>query len=443
MESEQFLSKANTKFALALFQKLREEENNGNIFYSPFSISAALAMVKLGTAGNTATQISEVLCFSEPAAPQPEVDCAQMSQQTNQPYAMQSQMQTRMQMRTQIQRTSRLPGYLRKCIKPQDDNNNVDESFAKLLEELKKPDALYALNLANRLYGEETYTFRDDFLDETKKYYDAKLEKVDFSSNPETARTTINNWVEERTEGKITDLLASDAVTSSTRMVLVNAIYFKGKWNSQFKEEDTIEVQFRINKNEEKTVKMMQQKSKFYFNFNEEAGFKVLELPYEGNDPNKHDLSMIIILPNDREDDTALEKLEKELTYDKFKEWTGKEAMMNTEVQVSLPRFKVEESYDLKKVLMSMGIVDAFDVSLSNFSGMSENNNLLLSKVVHKSFVEVNEEGTEAAAATAAVVSERSAMIIETFNADHPFLFFIRHNPSNTVLFAGRFSTPE
>uniref|UniRef100_A0A8C6SWZ1 Serpin B6 n=1 Tax=Neogobius melanostomus TaxID=47308 RepID=A0A8C6SWZ1_9GOBI len=436
MGSETFLSKANTRFALDLFKKFSEEDNTGNIFYSPFSISAALAMVKLGAAGNTATQMSEVLCFSEPAVPQPPGDGPQM-QQTHRPYAMQSQMQTRMQMRNQI--TSRLPAYLVKCLKPQDDKENVDANFGQLFGELNKPDALYALSIANRLYGEQTFTFNRDFLSETKKHYDAQLETVDFASNAEASRIQINNWVKEKTQDKIIDLLASDAVGSSTRLVLVNAIYFKGKWAAQFEEESTFDTEFRLNKTDKKPVKMMRQKIKFPFSFLEEVNCKVLELPYKGED-----LSMIIFLPIDIEDDTTgLEKLEKELTYDKFKEWTGKDRMLQVEVEVSLPRFKMEESYDMKKVLTSMGMVDAFDVSKSNFSGMSVSNDLVLSAVVHKAYVEVNEEGTEAAAATAAVVLERAAMIVEKFTADHPFLFFIRHNSSNTVLFAGRFSSPE
>ncbi|KAK7881254.1 hypothetical protein WMY93_029663 [Mugilogobius chulae] len=345
-----------------------------------------------------------------------------------------------MQMRSQIQQTSRLPAYLRKCLKPQNANDDdVDASFAQLLSELDKPDALYALNIANRLFGEKTYTFDQHFLSEIKKHYRAELETADFVSDAETSRTHINTWVEEKTKGKITDLLPSGSVDSLTKLVLVNAIYFKGKWGSQFEEENTDDADFRLNKTDKKPVKMMTQKAKFHFSFIEEANCKVLEMPYEGKD-----LSMILILPNDIDDETTgLQKLNKELTYDKFKEWTGRDTMGFVEVQVRLPRFKMMESYDLNEVLKAMGIVDAFDVSLSDFSGMSSANDLVLSKVVHKAFVEVNEEGTEAAAATGAIVANRTALITETFFADHPFLFFIRHNSSNCVLFAGQFCSPE
>uniref|UniRef100_A0A8C6WJG6 Serpin domain-containing protein n=1 Tax=Neogobius melanostomus TaxID=47308 RepID=A0A8C6WJG6_9GOBI len=299
MGSEMFLSKANTTFALALYKKFSEEDNTGNIFYSPFSISAALAMVKLGTAGNTARQMSEVLGFSAPGSSQPEGNSCQISVQTARPHPIQSQMQTRMPM----------------CIrKARDDKENVDASFAQLLGELNKPDALYALNIANRLYGEQTYAFNEFFLAKTKKYYNAQLETMDFRSSAEASRININNWVEEQTKDKITNLLPPDSVDSLTKLVLVNAIYFKGKWEAQFQKEVTVEAEFRLNKNDKKTVKMMQRKTKLHLSFVKEANCQILELPYKGKD-----LSMIILLPNDIEDDTTgLEKLEKELTYEKF-----------------------------------------------------------------------------------------------------------------------------
>uniref|UniRef100_A0A4W6E580 Serpin B6 n=1 Tax=Lates calcarifer TaxID=8187 RepID=A0A4W6E580_LATCA len=185
---------------------------------------------------------------------------------------------------------------------------------------------------------------------------------------------------------------------------------------------------------------MMQQKSKFSLATIPEANCQILEMPYEGED-----LSMLIFLPNEIEGDTTgLEKLEKELTYEKFVEWTRPDLMGQTEVEVRLPRFKMEETYDLNKVLIGMGMVDAFSREKSDFSGMSSAIDLFLSKVVHKAFIEVNEEGTEAAAATAAAMSERSLMIPAMFIADHPFLFFIRHNTtmSCTLTFTSRCCCP-
>uniref|UniRef100_A0A674NF21 Serpin B6 n=1 Tax=Takifugu rubripes TaxID=31033 RepID=A0A674NF21_TAKRU len=352
---------ANTSFSLALFRKLSDNDTTANIFYSPFSISSALAMVLLGARGNTAAQMSEVH-HSNPAA------------------------------------------------------DDVHVSFSQLLNELHKENAPYALSVANRLYGEQSYQFVEDFLGSTKKHYRAELESVDFRAAAETSRSNINSWVEKQTEGKIKDLLAKGIVTGDTRLVLVNAIYFKGNWDKQFKEKATRDATFHISK---VTV--------------------VLELPYVGKE-----LSMLIFLPKQIEDSTTgLEKLEKLLTYDNFMEWTRPEMMKEVEVQVGLPRFKMEEKCNMKNILVSMGMVDAFDVAASDFSGMSPANDLVLSEVIHKAFVEVNEEGTEAAAATGVVFTLLCAVFPQNFYADHPFLFFIRHNPSRNILFAGRYCSPE
>ncbi|XP_058482372.1 leukocyte elastase inhibitor-like isoform X1 [Solea solea] len=434
------LDKANTTFCLDLLKQLSEEDKTANIFFSPFSISSALAMVMLGAGGNTASQISEVLCFTEKQQPPAPGEIV-----SEKPSAMRSQMNTRLQMQTQIQQSTRLPKYLlevfsgcSQCLKNRNSEDDVHAKFSKLLETLNNPDVPYNLSVANRLYGEQTFQFLEGFLAGTKKHYNAELESLDFNSNAEEARVKINSWVEKKTQDKIKDLLASGVVDSATVLVLVNAIYFKGNWDQQFEEDSTIDADFRLNKNDTKPVKMMRQKSKFSFATIPEANCKILEMPYEGKD-----LSMFIILPNDIEDDTTgLEKLEKELTYEKFVEWTHPDLMGQTEIEVRLPRFKMEETYDMNDVLKSMGIVDAFDLTKSDFSGMSPATNLVLSKVVHKAFLEVNEEGTEAAAATAAVISERFIMIPEVFIADHPFLFFILHKTEKSVLFVGRFCSP-
>ncbi|XP_029955717.1 leukocyte elastase inhibitor-like isoform X4 [Salarias fasciatus] len=424
------VNEANTRFFLALLKKLSEDDSTGNIFFSPFSISAALAMVLLGAAGNTAAQMSEVLGFRSKETASSETEPMSTDSSTSPPL-FQSQRQM------QIQRPAKLPKYLQSLKNSEQDE--LHAKFAQLLEDFYKADAPYDLNLANRLYGEQSYEFVKLFLEETKKFYSAELETVDFKSGAEGARLNINSWVEQQTQGKVKDLLAQGVVSDMTRLVLVNAIYFKGKWAEQFKEEYTVDDRFRINKTETKPVKMMRQKKKFHINTLPEVNSQIIELPYVGED-----LSMFIILPNDIEDETTgLKKLEQELTFDKFEEWSNLDAMGKNEVELSLPRFKLEESYSLKEVLSSMGMVDAFDVSKSNFSGMSPANDLVLSSVVHKAFVEVNEVGTEAAAATAAVVGTRSVVIPDRFVADHPFLFFIQHKPTKTVLFAGRYSSPE
>uniref|UniRef100_A0A3B3ZPH4 Serpin B6 n=1 Tax=Periophthalmus magnuspinnatus TaxID=409849 RepID=A0A3B3ZPH4_9GOBI len=385
------LSTANTSFALNLFKSLGDNDRCTNVFFSPLSISSALAMVLLGARGNTATQMLELKHHNSNLS------------------------------------------------------DDVHSSFSTLLQEFHKPDAPYALSVANRLYGEETYQFVENFLEETRKYYNAELQTVDFQSKSEEARVTINTWVEQQTQGKIKDVLAKGVVDSLTKLVLVNAIYFKGNWNKQFNKHVTDPQPERLHsapfvhlflQNETKPVKMMHQKSKFPLTFIGEINCQIIELPYE-----EKVLSMLIFLPSSIED--GLEKLEQQLTYENFVEWTRPDMMDEVEVQLGLPRFKMEETYDLKNVLTSMGMVDAFDMGRSNFSGMSPGNDLFLSKVVHKAFVEVNEEGTEAAAATAAIMMLRCAPMSPRFIADHPFMFFIRHNTTKTILFAGRYCSPE
>ncbi|KTF82213.1 hypothetical protein cypCar_00039828 [Cyprinus carpio] len=377
------LSAAHTRFSLSLFQKISEGQASANVFYSPLSISAALSMLSLGAGGNTASQMSRTLHFPEA-------------------------------------------------------EGEIHAGFTKLLSEINRAGAPYALSLASRLYGEQSYTFIQKFLSDTKRLYEAELETVDFSNNADAARVNINTWVEKQTHEKIKDLLAEGDVDSLTRLVLVNAIYFKGSWERKFREEHTREQQFKINKNESKPVQMMSQKAKFPLAFIPDVNCQILELPYAGKD-----LSMLIMLPNTMEDNTTgLQKLESALTYENFVEWTRPDMMDLLEVEVSLPRFRMEETYDMKALLVSLGMVDAFDSQRADFSGLSPNNDLVLSKVVHKSFVEVNEEGTEAAAATGAVMMMRCLMRPERFNADHPFLFFIRHNPSKSVLFYGRVCSP-
>uniref|UniRef100_A0A671S4Z4 Serpin B6 n=1 Tax=Sinocyclocheilus anshuiensis TaxID=1608454 RepID=A0A671S4Z4_9TELE len=380
------LSAANTQFSLNLFKKISGGNTSGNVFYSPISISSALAMVSLGAKGETA---------------------AQMLKPT--------------------------PG--------QKTEDQIHSSFNKLMSELKKLGAPYVLSLANRLYGEQSYQFVEKFLNDAKKYYEAGLEEVDFKKKSEAARVDINKWVEKNTQEKIKNLLPRESVNDATKLVLVNAIYFKANWEKKFPKEATRDGQFKLNKTQTKPVKMMRQKSKFPLAFIPEMNSQVLELPYVGNN-----LSMLIILPNEIQDETTgLQKVRQHGLYTLKnalgKIWTN--PMFQEQVQISLPKFKMAETYGMVQFLISMGMEDAFDLQKVNLSGMSPNNDLVVSKVIHKAFVEVNEEGTEAAAATGIVI-ETTSMPLDpkTFIADHPFLFFIRHNPSNSILFYGRFCSP-
>ncbi|XP_050986642.1 leukocyte elastase inhibitor-like [Labeo rohita] len=434
------LPAANTQFSLNLFKKINEKDASKNVFYSPLSISSALAMVSLGAKGNTAAQMFKVLCFTNPPKP---ADAATSGshQQPQKPQitcGVKGQHGPSMMQQTQ---KFELPPELKKQAQSapgQKTEEQIHSGFNKLMSELNKPGVPYALSLANGLYVDQSYQFVDKFLNDAKRYYEAGLEKVDFIKKSDASRVDINKWVEKKTQGKIKDLLPHGSIDAMTRLVLVNAIYFKGNWERKFPKEATVDGQFKLNKNQTKPVKMMNQKAEFPLAFIPQMNCQVLELPYVGKN-----LSMLIILPNEIHDETTgLQKLEKALTYEKLMEWTKREVMYKQEVQVSLPKFKMEQTYDMKSLLISMGMEDAFDLQKVNLSGMSPNNNLVVSKVIHKAFVEVNEEGTEAAAATAAVVMSRCLRIPQVFNADHPFLFFIRHNPTKSILFYGRFCSP-
>ncbi|KAM4906280.1 uncharacterized protein FYW23_001052 [Sylvia borin] len=375
------LSDANSRFALDLLRRFSEANPTGNVFFSPVSISAALAMVLLGAKGDTETQVLKTLHL--------------------------------------------------------DKVEDVHSRFQALTMDINRSNAPYLLRLASRLFGEKSYSFLPDFLTKTRKLYGADLATVDFLQACDKARKEINQWVEEKTEGKIPELLCEGSVDSMTKLVLVNAIYFKANWAEKFQEADTTDAPFRLNKNERRTVKMMYQKNKFNFGYLPEEKIRVLELPYE-----ERELSMIILLPDDTEEDsTGLQKMERQLTLEKLQEWTRPEHLYSADVHVHLPKFKLEESYNLKSDLAAMGLLDVFDSGKADLSGMSGARDLFLSEVVHKAFVEVNEEGTEAAAATAGIAM-LCMVIEENFNADHPFLFFIRHNPTQSILFMGRYASP-
>ncbi|XP_033719657.1 serpin B6 isoform X1 [Delphinus delphis] len=375
------LLEANGTFALTLLKHLGEDSSQ-NVFISPISISSALAMVLMGAQGDTAAQMSQALSLSRSSG----------------------------------------------------GGGDVHQDFQNLLTEVNRTGTQYLLRTANRLFGEKTYDFLPSFKDACRKFYQAEMEELDFISAAEESRKHINTWVAQRTEGNIIDLLSPGSVDSMTSLVLVNAIYFKGNWENQFNQQLTKERPFKVSKNVEKPVQMMFKKSTFKMTYIEEISTKILVLPYVGSE-----LNMIIMLPDEN---TDLKTVEKELTYEKFVEWTRPDLLDEEEVEVSLPRFKLRESYDLEGVLRALGVTDAFEGARADFSAMSAQSNLCLSRVVHKAFVEVDEQGTEAAAATAAVLMLRCARITPRFCADHPFLFFIQHSKTRGLLFCGRLSCP-
>jgi serpin B len=292
--------------------------------------------------------------------------------------------------------------------------------------------ATYQLLVANALWGQKGYGFLPEFLNLAKTHYGAGLNEADFVGAPEEARQKINAWVEDKTNKKIQDLITPGVLNELTRLVLVNAVYFKGDWVSKFDKARTRDEPFVLITGQNVNAPMMSQTGKFGYAEVEDA--QLLEMPYVGGV-----LSMVIVLPKKAD---GLPTLEQQLTSETLAEWLGK--VHKTEVRVAVPRFKMTCQFSLNQALMALGMVDAFTPDRADFSGMNGRRDLYISAALHKAFVDVNEEGTEAAAATGVVVGITSApMEPIIFRADHPFLFAIRDTRTGAMLFVGRVMNPK
>ena len=368
----------NNAFAVALYDQLGHQA--GNLFFSPESISTALAMAYAGARGNTATEMAKALHFTLPPA-------------------------------------------------------RLDGAMGALLRDLNAAHSEYQLNVANALWAQQGYTFLDQFLNLLKTDYGAGLQQLDFQGAPEAARSTINQWVEQRTQNRIKDLLAPGSLRPDTRLVLTNAIYFLGNWQTQFDKAQTRDEDFYLSQTKSATAPLMHREGSFgYF---DGGSFQVLEIPYKSNE-----LSLIVLLPKER---SGLAGLEKSMTAANLQEWLRQMAPVS-KVIVTLPRFKATQEFELSSALRALGMPQAF-ASNADFSGMTGKRDFAISAVIHKAFVDVNEEGTEAAAATA-VTMRALAMRVPgppppVFRADHPFVFLIRDNGSRSILFMGRMTDPS
>ncbi|KAM6135153.1 LOW QUALITY PROTEIN: ovalbumin-related protein X-like [Pterocles gutturalis] len=385
------ISAANAEFCFDVFKELKAHHANDNIFYSPLSIIAALAMVYLGARGNTEYQMEKVLHFDKIAG---------------------------------------LGGTIQtKCGK----SVNIHLLFKELLSDITAPKANYSLHIANRLYAEKTRPVLPIYLKCVKKLYRAGLEMVNFKTASDQARQLINSWVENQTNGKIKDFLSSGSVGLDTAMVLVNAIYFKGIWKTAFEEEHTREVPFSVTKQESRPVQMMCQNSTFKVATVAAEKMKILEIPYASGE-----LSMLVLLPDDV---SGLEQLENQINFEKLTQWTSPNVMEKKKVKVYLPRMKIQEKYNLTSVLMALGMTDLFSPS-ANLSGISSAKSLKISEAMHEAYMEVNEEGTEMAGSAGVMGDTKHFSEFEEFKADHPFLFLIKHNPTNIILFFGKYCSP-
>nr|XP_021153226.1 ovalbumin-related protein X isoform X1 [Columba livia] len=390
------ISAANAEFSFDVFKELKVQHANENIFYSPLSIIAALAMVYLGARGNTEYQMEKVLHFDKIAGLGGTIQ-------------------------TKVKKS--------KCGK----SVNIHLLFKELLSDITAPKANYSLHIANRLYTEKTHPILPIYLKCVKKLYRAGLEMVNFKTAPNQARQLINTWVENQTNGKIQGFLEPGSVDLDTVLVLVNAVYFKGIWKTAFKEEDTREFPFSVTKQETKPVQMMRQNSTFKVAAVTAEKIKILELPYASGE-----LSMLVLLPDEISD---LEKLENKISFEKLTEWTSPNVMERKRMKVYLPRMKMEEKYNLTFVLKALGMTDLFSPSAS-LSGISSQKSLKISEAIHKAYMEVNEEGIEMADSAGVMGDIKHSFELEEFKADHPFLFLIKHNPTNSILFLGRYCSP-
>nr|XP_034369344.1 serpin B12 isoform X2 [Arvicanthis niloticus] len=401
---------ANSKFCFDFFQEISKDDAHKNIFVCPLSLSAAFGMVRLGARGDSAHQIDEVLHFNELG-----------NDESKEPHDPSSKSKGS-DSSSESTREHQLVG----C------------HFGKLLSRIDRDKTYYTLSMANRLYGEQEFPICPEYSDDVTEFYHTTVESVDFQKDTEKSRQEINFWVENQCQGKIKELFDKEAIDKSTVLVLVNAVYFKAKWEKEFNSENTVDASFSLSENEKKTVKMMNQKGQFNIGFIEELQAQILEMKYTMGK-----LSMLVLLPSCSEDNVkSLQELGKKINHEKLLAWSSSENMSEKPVAISFPQFIMEDSYDLKSVLQDMGIKDVFDETKADLTGISRSPDLHLSKIVHKTCVEVDEMGTEAAAASGAVAAEKALPSWVEFNANHPFLFFIRHNPTQSLLFCGRVCSP-
>ncbi len=375
--------KANNKFALSFYSNLKDKEK-GNIFFSPYSISTALSMVYEGARGRTADEIQSVFSFLKSDS-------------------------------------------LRRS------------SVAAFYNRLNKKGAGCKLYTANALWVQKDYSLLNEFLQVIRNYYGGEARNVDFKKALEKARLTINRWVESKTNGKIKNLFPQSSLAHLTRLVLTNTIYFKGKWAKQFDKSKTRKEDFMLSDSKKIRVPMMRQiGEEAKFNYTETKETQVLELPYKGNE-----LSMLVILPKS----PKLNDLEKRLTLERLSKW--RKSLKKQRVDVYLPKFILKNKYFLNENLKEMGMLLAFmppsPTGGADFSGISGERDLFIGIVIHQAFVDVDEEGTEAAAATGVGFDITSIWPgkVPVFRADHPFIFLIQEKESGNILFMGRVENPS
>ena len=372
----------NSDFAFDLFQTIRAQDQN--LFFSPYSISLALAMTYAGARTDTEQQMADVLHFS-------------------------------------LDQDDLHPTF-----------NALDQELAGRGEQVgAEEEGGFQLNIANALWGQEGYHFLPEFLDVLAANYGAGMNLLDFAADPEAARITINDWVSDQTEERIQDLLPRGSIDALTRLVLTNAIYFKADWAHPFEEYDTHDRPFTLLDGSEITTPMMQKEG--WYGYGQGAGYQAVQLPYAGDQ-----VSMLVLMPAEGEFDAFSREIDAERLAEVM------QSIREQKINLTLPKFSFESETQLGQTLAQMGMTAAFDAATADFSGMDGSRDLHIDEVYHKAFVAVDEAGTEAAAATAVVMMEMAAMPeeIPAVTIDHPFLFLIQDNPTGAILFVGQVVEP-
>lgn len=366
-----------------MYNHFRTTGEDENILFSPLSIALAMGVMELGAQGSTRKEIRHSM------------------------------------------------GY---------DNLKDGEEFSFLKDfsnMVTAEESQYVMKIANSLFIQNGFHVNDEFLQMMKKYFNAEVNHVDFSQSVAVANY-INKWVENNTNNVLRDLVSSRDFDAVTRLALISAVYFKGSWKSQFRPENTRTFSFTKDDESEVQIPMMYQQGEFYYGefsdgSNEAGGiYQVLEIPYEGDE-----ISMMLVLSRQEVPLATLEPLVKAQL---IEEWAN--SVKKQKVEVYLPRFTVEQEIDLKDILKALGITEIF-IKSANLTTLSDNKDLFLSKAIHKSFIEVNEEGSEAAAASGMIAISRMAVLYPQVIVDHPFFFLIRNRRTGTILFMGRVMHPE
>jgi serpin B len=376
------LSAGNSAFAIDLYQSIREGDDN--LFFSPYSISLALAMTYGGASEQTAEQMADTLHFSLP------------DQQVHAGFnALDLELASR--------------------------NNEGDEMMPG-----------FKLNIANSAWAQYNRPFEQDYLDLLAENYGAGLYLTDFVKDPEGSRQAINDWVSEETEGKIEDLIPQGAIDALTRLVLANAIYFNAAWQTVFDANLTEEAPFYLLDGSQISVSMMSHSRATRLGYARGDGYQAIELPYNGGE-----LSMVILVP----EEGTFADFETNLTIEALDEIL--ENLQIQQVEFRIPKFSFESELGLSNTLKQLGMKDAFTPETADFSGIDGTRELAIKDVIHKAFVDVNEDGTEAAAATAVIIGLTSVVQTEVqMTVDRPFIFLIQDKPTGTILFLGRVLDP-